>query len=103
MAVSTSKSFLEKFRRITSSGFYLPQVDGLRFLAIFLVVCIAHIPNFINQKLLNGNFVTNYWARFSLDGVFGVMLFFIISGFVLGHRFARKYIHNNEKPELKDY
>ena len=98
-----SKPFLEKFRRITSSGFYLPQVDGLRFVAIFMVVCIAHIPNFINQKIFNGSFVTGYWWQFSLDGVFGVQFFFIISGFVLGHRFAKKYIHNNEKADLKNY
>jgi len=98
-----SKPFLEKFRRITSSGFYLPQVDGLRFVAIFMVVCIAHIPNFINQKILNGNFVTGYGWQFSLDGVFGIFFFFIISGFVLGHHFAKKYIHNNEKADLKSY
>ncbi len=98
-----SKPFLEKFRRITSSGFYLPQVDGLRFVAIFMVVCIAHIPNFINQKIFNGTFVTGYWWQFSLDGVFGVLFFFIISGFVLGHHFARKYIYNNEKADLKSY
>ena len=96
------KSFLEKFRRITSSGFYLPQVDGLRFIAIFMVVCIAHIPNFINQKFFEGEFVTGYWDRVSLDGVFGVPFFFIISGFVLGYFFARKYIHN-ERPNLKEY
>jgi len=98
-----SKSFLEKFRRITSSGFYLPQVDGLRFVAIFMVVCIAHIPNFTNQKFFNGEFVNGYWARFSLDGVFGVPFFFIISGFVLGHHFAKKYIHNSEKADLINY
>ena len=98
-----SKSFLEKFRRITSSGFYLPQVDGLRFVAIFMVVCIAHIPNFVNQKIFNGTFVTGYWSQFSLDGVFGVQFFFIISGFVLGHHFAKKYIHNCEKADLKNY
>ena len=96
--------FLEKFRRITSSGFYLPQVDGLRFLAIFMVVCIAHIPNFINQKFFNGQFIkSDYWVQFSLNGVFGVQFFFIISGFVLGHFFAKKYIKNNEKPGLKNY
>jgi hypothetical protein len=33
--------------------------------------------------------------------VFGVQFFFIISGFVLGHHFAKKYIHNNEKADLK--
>jgi len=98
-----SKPFLEKFRRITSSGFYLPQVDGLRFVAIFMVVCIAHIPNYINQKIFNSTFVTGYWWQFSLDGVFGVQFFFIISGFVLGHHFAKKYIHNNEKADLKNY
>jgi len=98
-----SKPFLEKFRRITSSGFYLPQVDGLRFVAIFMVVCIAHIPSFINQKFYEGEFVTGYWGQFSLDGVFGIFFFFIISGFVLGHHFAKKYIYNSEKADLKNY
>ncbi len=98
-----SKPFLEKFRRITSSGFYLPQVDGLRFVAIFMVVGVAHIPNYINQKLLGGSFIDSYLSQFSLEGVFGVQFFFIISGFVLGHHFARKYIHNNGKPDLKNY
>lgn len=98
------RSFLEKFRRVTSSGFYLPQVDGLRFVAIFMVVCIAHIPNYINQKFFAGNFIRSaYWQQFSLNGVFGVQLFFIISGFVLGHYFAKKYINNKEKPDLKNY
>jgi len=96
--------FLEKFRRITSSGFYLPQVDGLRFVAIFMVVCIAHIPNYLNQKLFDGQFITSeYWIQFSLNGVFGVQFFFIISGFVLGHFFAKKYINNHAKPDLKNY
>ncbi len=95
-------SFLEKFRRITSSGFYLPQVDGLRFVAIFMVVCVAHIPNFLNQKLFGGELITGYWSAFSLDGVFGVQFFFIISGFVLGHAFARKHF-NHQKSDLKSY
>jgi peptidoglycan/LPS O-acetylase OafA/YrhL len=39
---------------------------------------------FHQSEIFNGNFVTGYWWQFSLDGVFGVQFFFIISGFVLG-------------------
>jgi peptidoglycan/LPS O-acetylase OafA/YrhL len=38
------QKFLQKFKRITYSTSYLPEIDGLRFLAIFSVVVIMHEP-----------------------------------------------------------
>lgn len=84
-----------KFRRITTSGDYLPEIDGLRFVAI-LAVILYHIP---------GNWLayaaSRYPAGVTLDGVLGdfyhhgfqgVLLFFTISGFILGLPFARQYL-----------
>jgi hypothetical protein len=51
-----SKNSKNYFKR-----FYLPQVDGLRFVAIFMVVCIAHI-RISSIRIFSGNFVTGYWC-----------------------------------------
>jgi peptidoglycan/LPS O-acetylase OafA/YrhL len=69
-----------------------------------MVVCIAHLPNYINKKLFNNNLISSsFWANFSLDGIFGVELFFMISGFVLGHAFAKTYITKVGSIKLKNY
>lgn len=69
-----------------------------------MVVCIAHVPNFLNRKIFNGQFITSaYWERFSLDGIFGVFFFFMISGFVLGLGFANNYLVKKQKPNFKNY
>jgi peptidoglycan/LPS O-acetylase OafA/YrhL len=94
--------FLNKFRRITSHGNFIPQVDGLRFLAIFLVV-VFHLNGFFTKKggaLLSGNYdqelnqVLLSWDK-------GVELFFIISGFILALPFASHALANGKKVSLK--
>lgn len=77
--------------RVTSSGEFIAEVDGLRFLAIAPVV-VFHVRNY-----LLANPVTTYSAAPGLDWAarlthhwhYGVQLFFIISGFVLALPFAR--------------
>ena len=96
--------FFSRFRRITYSTAYLPEVDGLRFLAIFSVVAIMHITNYLNDKFYDGQLLTNpFWKNFAIEGGNGVPLFFIISGFILSLPFARWRLQGEKKVELKNY
>ena len=95
---------LDKLKRTTSSSFYLPQLDGLRFLAIFLVVVQMHITHYIDEKFFaNKLFEDGYWKAFIMEGINGVYLFFVISGFILGLPFAKSFILNESKVDLKRY
>ena len=94
------KNWLEKFRRVTSSTNYLPEVDGLRFLAIFMVAIWMHTTHFIDEKFFSGQLITNTYLRnFIMEGGYGVSIFFMISGFILSLPFAQ--VHFDKKPEKK--
>jgi len=96
--------FLQKFRRVTYSTSYLPQIDGLRFLAIFCVVLIMHTTNYLNEKFYNHQFLpVGYWKNFVTAGGHGVTLFFIISGFILSLPFAKWRLSKGPKVSLKSY
>lgn len=88
---SPVSKFLEKFRRITSGGNYIPEIDGLRFIAIFWVVVWMHLPTMMNEHLLNESLLTNkYAAAVVLEGGNGVAFFFMISGFILALPFIKE-------------
>jgi peptidoglycan/LPS O-acetylase OafA/YrhL len=97
-------SFFQKFRRITYSTAYLPEIDGLRFLAIFSVVAIMHINHYIDEKFYGNQLIeTNYWKNFIIEGGNGVPLFFVISGFILSLPFAKWRLNGEKKIVLKNY
>jgi len=82
------------FRRTTSGGGYIPSVDGLRFFAI-LSVFLFHLAAQMQLKAAMSPEITagtNPLARLVSHGAWGVQLFFVISGFILGVPFARQYI-----------
>ena len=37
-----ASNFFNRFKRLTTSGNYYPEIDGLRFIAIFMVVALFH-------------------------------------------------------------
>lgn len=97
-------SFFEKFRRVTASTAYLPEIDGLRFLAVFWVAIIMHTTHYLDEKFYNSQLIkSRVWKFIVLEGTHGMYLFFMISGFILSIPFARTYIKNQEKVDLKRY
>jgi len=89
------------FRRITSQKRFIPQIDGLRFVAISSVV-LFHLY----ASLHHGGAVQNSAfdaARLGMLSKRGVELFFAISGFILGVPFASSYLQGAPKVKLKQY
>ena len=99
------KSSRINFSRITSSGNFIPEVDGLRFVAILSVV-LFHLYGFIEYKdnsFYNSSYNFNFFLNLIKNGNFGVELFFVLSGFILGLPFARYYLLNERIISIKSY
>jgi peptidoglycan/LPS O-acetylase OafA/YrhL len=86
--------------RITSSGNFIPEIDGLRFVAIAAVVAF-HIYEYLISR--SGMSPFGIAGTALLHGQRGVPLFFVISGFILGRPFAAHYICGAPAPKLKEY
>ena len=104
--MSISEKIYERLQRITNTTNFIPQIDGLRFLAIMMVV-LYHINIFVTVKV-PFNFTkptADYWWMFQfLDSDRkGVFLFFVISGFILALPFARAARGEGKPVELKHY
>ncbi len=96
---------LKSFRRITSSTNFIPEIDGLRFIAIFTVILLHTNTNF---KRVYAESIPDWYLNSWIDTVFktsgiGVDIFFTISGFILGLPFARYYLLGERKVNLKNY
>jgi peptidoglycan/LPS O-acetylase OafA/YrhL len=78
---------LSTLRRQTSGRAYVPEVDGLRFIAILSVV-LFHISVQV-QDQPGGKAIFKLLDPVVRNGNRGVELFFVISGFILGLPFAR--------------
>lgn len=89
-----SQRILARFSRVTSTGkFYVPQLDGVRCIAISWVLAV-HVAQYVVERA--GQTVAASKANpliYFLDaGRAGVDLFFVISGFVLAIPFARQHM-----------
>jgi peptidoglycan/LPS O-acetylase OafA/YrhL len=97
-------SFLSLFRRVTANGAFIPEIDGLRFIAIFAVV-VFHVAAGLAVKApqayalpQNGFVGTLAWHGFR-----GVELFFVISGFILALPFASHFLEGRPRVDLGQY
>ena len=86
-----------QFRRITTQKRFIPQIDGLRFVAIASVVFFH-----IYAALENGAVPPPIPLNIDMPK-HGVELFFAISGFILGVPFASRYLLQTPKVDLKSY
>lgn len=93
-------------KRRTNTTAFIPQIDGLRFLAIFMVV-LFHINIFVTNKIPFAftRPTSDYWLMFNFlqTDRKGVLLFFVISGFILALPFAKAARGLSKKVELKSY
>jgi peptidoglycan/LPS O-acetylase OafA/YrhL len=93
---------IEKFRRVTNNKKLMPEVDGLRFLAI-LPVMLMHANTSINRLLNNDSpNISEQFDSIVGTGESGVLIFFAISGFILALPFLRS-LNNNTEVNLKEY
>lgn len=94
---------LSSFQRITSSGRFIPEIDGLRFLAIATVI-LFHASTYYNHKSPFAPAEPDAWfMSVCRHGYVGVMLFFAISGFVLALPFAQWRLQGAKPISLKAY
>ncbi len=104
-APSWSDRLLARLSRKTTSGQFILEIDGLRFVAIWAVV-LFHLGGFVFAKSANTAplaGIDRAIHRLLATGHYGVQLFFVISGFVLALPFARYYLDGHERPDLRAY
>lgn len=92
---------IKSLRRITSNGKYIPEIDAMRFFAILPVVLMHANTNYLRYFKADERFLQSSLNHFIHQGLFGVLLFFSISGFVLSNNFADFYFL--KKGGLKQY
>ncbi len=103
--MSISDRLLDRLSRRTTSGRFIPEIDGLRFVSIAFVV-LFHVCGYVAEK---SGLHYPALARASRLGAvgsvghFGVQLFFIISGFVLMLPFAMHYLTSAKPVPLRAY
>ena len=92
--MTVADRLLGHLSRRTTSGQFIPEIDGLRFVSIAMVVCF-HLGGYTMAKstaIRFANPLDNALAHLLATGHYGVQLFFIISGLVLALPFARHHL-----------
>ena len=108
------RTFLQqRFTRVTSSVAYIPQLDGLRSLALLLVLAHhAFAIYMMTTHRLGTQHLPEDWdliatrsplVNWALHMAFGVPIFFTISGFVLAMPFARTILDGSRMPSIRLY
>ncbi|MCB0578822.1 MAG: acyltransferase [Phaeodactylibacter sp.] len=94
-----------RLSRVTSSGSFISEVDGLRFVAI-MPVLIQHLSERLHR------YSDINWARpvaedpvafLASRGTIGVYIFFAISGFILCLPFAKHHLLGAPRVPLRGY
>ena len=96
---------LDHLRRVTRDGRWVPEIDGLRFFAIFSVL-IFHLGGEVEQR--SGHILPleprfSWLWRLMGNGDRGVALFFVISGMILAMPFARQFLLGGRPVSLRKF
>ncbi len=97
---------LARVSRETTSGRFIPQMDGLRFVAIAMVI-LFHLHGYliVKSSFYHAGSVSRTDLQTAIAGVgfHGVELFFVISGFILALPFAAHYLNAAKPVSLRKY
>lgn len=88
-----------RLRRVTASGAYRPEIDGLRFFAIAYVI-VWHLYERIIRLVASARPLSSAelaLPRYVPWATTGVCLFFSISGFILATQFLRNFKKLNKE------
>jgi peptidoglycan/LPS O-acetylase OafA/YrhL len=100
-----SRWVLDHLSRETSSGRFIPEMDGLRSVAIGMVV-LFHLNGYLNAKSLlsySPQVHAGWLTQVAVVGFRGVELFFVISGFILALPFAAHHLGGAQPIRLRYY
>ncbi len=89
--------------RRTASTAFIPEVDGLRFVAIFMVVAHHLSSYFLTYGAYASDDAQLYHRQIFDFGSRGVDLFFTLSGFILAVPFARQHLGGVQPQQLRWY
>ncbi len=92
--------------RVTSSGEFIPEVDGIRFLAIAAVLIFHTTIDIYSAHGRPGTgWAENHGIILHLIGLgwFGVQIFFVLSGFIVALPFARHALQGSAEPSIGRY
>jgi len=96
----------DKLTRVTSNNRFLPEIDGLRFVAIMSVL-VFHLMHQTFFSAAQATWTGGGWIgvvnRLVNQGYFGVQLFFVISGFILCLPMAEHNLMGQGQWSLKKY
>jgi peptidoglycan/LPS O-acetylase OafA/YrhL len=98
---------LSKLSRVTSPGRkFVPQIDGLRFVAIMAVIAyhVSMVYAFHRGLTMTRGVAAASWINTVFAaGHYGVPLFLAISGFILSLPFARQRLSGGTPVRLREY
>ena len=95
---------LKRLSRETTSGRFIPELDGLRLVAIAMVI-LYHVNGYLIAKtsFYEHGATPDWLSRAALVGNHGVELFFVISGFILALPFAAYHLKQDRAVSLRAY
>ena len=101
--MTNPNKWTSRLSRVTSGGNFIPEIDGLRFLAIGSVL-LFHV-SYALGRAYQWKLKPLEQAIFNLSGrgTLGVELFFAISGFILALPFARHYLEQARPVDIRRY
>lgn len=90
-------------RIVTPGRRFIPEIDGLRFIAIAIVV-LFHLHGWVLSRVLAaGTGGPGTLSNLLVHGDYGVRLFFVLSGFILALPFAREQLTGGTPVSLASY